>query len=220
MSFIYDQIHLINLQFQKLLKYFVKENIFIKISDVLTSDILIKKYHFTPQTIFRLLRKNGQKIYELTKEEYIKNISQYKEIYDEYINYKKEFLENEYDTSYLDKTNFVNEFYRPFWTSITPEFFFIFNYLELEDIFFPKNEYNKKITDLSNEAKQDPNGSKIKDVLKDLTEEEKHLSLHNQKVLDFLKDKFGNVLIQNSLPLNNMESKNDKNFTEKEKKRR
>ena len=218
MSFIYDQIHLINLQFQKLLKYFVKENIFIKISDVLTSDILIKKYHFTPQTIFRLLRKNGQKIYELTKEEYIKNISQYKEIYDEYINYKKEFLENEYDTSYLDKTNFVNEFYRPFWTSITPEFFFIFNYLELEDIFFPKNEYNKKITDLSNEAKQDPNGSKIKDVLKDLTEEEKHLSLHNQKVLDFLKDKFGNVLIQNSLQLNNMESKNDKNFTEKEKK--
>ena len=218
MSFIYDQIHLINLQFQKLLKYFVKENIFIKISDVLTSDILIKKYHFTPQTIFRLLRKNGQKIYELTKEEYIKNISQYKDIYDEYINYKKEFLENEYDTSYLDKTNFVNEFYRPFWTSITPEFFFIFNYLELEDIFFPKNEYNKKITDLSNEAKQDPNGSKIKDVLKDLTEEEKHLSLHNQKVLDFLKDKFGNVLIQNSLPLNNMESKNDKNFTEKEKK--
>ena len=218
MSFIYDQIHLINLQFQKLLKYFVKENIFIKISDVLTSDILIKKYHFTPQTIFRLLRKNGQKIYELTKEEYIKNISQYKEIYDEYINYKKEFLENEYDTSYLDKTNFVNEFYRPFWTSITPEFFFIFNYLELEDIFFPKNEYNKKITDLSNEAKQDPNGSKTKDVLKDLTEEEKHLSLHNQKVLDFLKDKFGNVLIQNSLPLNNMESKNDKNFTEKEKK--
>ena len=218
MSFIYDQIHLINLQFQKLLKYFVKENIFIKISDVLTSDILIKKYHFTPQTIFRLLRKNGQKIYELTKEEYIKNISQYKEIYDEYINYKKEFLENEYDTSYLDKTNFVNEFYRPFWTSITPEFFFIFNYLELEDIFFPKNEYNKKITDLSNEAKQDPNGSKIKDVLKDLTEEEKNLSSHNQKVLDFLKDKFGNVLIQNSLPLNNMESKNDKNFTEKEKK--
>ena len=218
MSFIYDQIHLINLQFQKLLKYFVKENIFIKISDVLTSDILIKKYHFTPQTIFRLLRKNGQKIYEFTKEEYIKNISQYKEIYDEYINYKKEFLENEYDTSYLDKTNFVNEFYRPFWTSITPEFFFIFNYLELEDIFFPKNEYNKKITDLSNEAKQDPNGSKTKDVLKDLTEEEKHLSLHNQKVLDFLKDKFGNVLIQNSLPLNNMESKNDKNFTEKEKK--
>ena len=89
MSFIYDQIHLINLQFQKLLKYFVKENIFIKISEVLTSDILIKKYHFTPQTIFRLLRKNGQKIYDLTKEEYINIIIQYKGIYDEYINYKK-----------------------------------------------------------------------------------------------------------------------------------
>lgn len=218
MSFIYDQIHLINLQFQKLLKYFVKENIFIKISDVLTSDILIKKYHFTPQTIFRLLRKNGHKIYELTKEEYIKNINQYKEIYDEYINYKKEFLENEYDTSYLDKSNFVSEFYRPFWTSITPEFFFIFNYLELEDIFFPKSEYNKKITDLNNEAKQDPNGSKIKDVLKDLTEEEKHLSSHNQKVLDFLKNKFENVLNQNSLSVNNIESKNDKNNSEKEKK--
>jgi len=114
MSFIYDQIHLINLQFQKLLKYFVKENVFNKISDVLTSEILIKEYHNTPQTIYRLKRKNGQKIYELTKEEYTKIIIQYKGIYDEYIYYKKEFLENEYDTSYLDKTNFVNEFYKSF----------------------------------------------------------------------------------------------------------
>jgi len=217
MSFIYDQIHLINLQFQKLLKYFVKENVFNKISDVLTSEILIKEYHFTPQTIFRLIRKNGQKIYELTKEEYTKIIIQYKGIYDEYINYKKEFLENEYDTSYLDKTNFVNEFYKSFWTSITPEFFFIFNYLELEDIFFPKNEYKQKEADLNDEIKQDPNASKIKEELKDLIEEEKNLSSHSQKVLEFLKNKFVNVLNQNSLSLINLESKNEKNNSEKDK---
>ena len=57
MSFIYDQILLISLQFQKLINYHGKNEIYNKILKSLPPEKLINKYHFRPQNIFRLLRK-------------------------------------------------------------------------------------------------------------------------------------------------------------------
>ena len=61
MSFIYDQIHLINLQFHKMLNFHAKNEIYNKILEKLPVESLIKKYHFTPQIIFNLLRKKIKK---------------------------------------------------------------------------------------------------------------------------------------------------------------
>ena len=157
MSFIYDQIHLINLQFQKLLNYHGKTEMYNKILEKIPVETLIKKYHFTPQTIFNLLRKKNKKIYELTNEEYINNCNEFKNIYDSYVNHKKKFLQNEFDVIYLEKELFIDDFYKSFWTSITPDFYFIFNSLELTDIIFPKNEYDKQIEDLNAKIKQATN---------------------------------------------------------------
>ena len=127
MSFIYDQIYLINIQFQKLLFYYGKKEIFGKILEKLNVNTLIEKYHFKPEIIFSILRKQSKKIYELSNEEYINNIKMYKDIYDNYIRRKKSFLENEFDAIYVEKDLFINEFYKPIWNAISPEFYFIFN---------------------------------------------------------------------------------------------
>ena len=55
MSFIYDQIYLINIQFQKLLFYYGKKEIFGKILEKLNVNTLIEKYHFKPEIIFSIL---------------------------------------------------------------------------------------------------------------------------------------------------------------------
>ena len=196
MSFIYDQIYLINLQFQKLLFYSGKKEFFSKILEKLNVDTLIKKYHFKPEIIFSLIRKQNKKIYELTNEEYIKNIKIYKDIYDGYITHKKKFLQNEFDALYVEKDLFINEFYKSIWNNITPEFYFIFNSLELNDIYFPKNEYDKQIDDLNKKlqsANSNLNIEKIKSDLEGLTTEKKNLSPHNKNVLDFLNKKFINI---------------------------
>ena len=204
MSFLYDQIHLINLQFQKMLNFHGKNEIYNKILEKLPVESLIKKYHFTPQIIFNLLRKKDKKIYELTNEEYINNCNNYKNIYDNYILHKKEFLENEFDGLYLEKEEFIKDFYKSFWTSITPELYYIFNSLELTDIFFPKNEYDKQIEDLNNKINQTGNPSlkNLKVELEGLITEKKNLITHHQKVLDFLKNKFEKNIPQN-IPSNN-----------------
>ena len=200
MSFIYDQIHLINLQFQKLLNYYGKTEIYNKILEKIPVDILIKKYHFTPQNIFNLLRKRNKKIYELTNEEYINNCNEFKNIYDNYVNHKKVFLQNEFDAIYLDKEKFIEDFYKSFWTSITPDFYFIFNSLELTDIFFPKNEYDKQIEDLNVKIKlaTNPTLATLEKMKNELESEKKDLITHHQKVLDYLKIKFEKILSQKS----------------------
>ena len=234
MTFIYDQIYLINLQFQKLIYYNEKNEIYKKILDKLPIDTLISKYHFTPQTIFRLLRKKSKNLYDLTNEEYLNNCNLYKEIYNKYINHKKDFLENEFDGLYLEKESFINDFYKTIWTSITPEFFYIFNCLELTDIFFPKDEYDEQIKNLNEKIKQTTSQSldKLKEELKGLEEEKKKLLPHYQKVLSFLKNKFENILTQDSIfisqikinennnqfPLDNQKTKNDQPSNIEEKK--
>ena len=200
MSFIYDQIHLINLQFQKLLNYHGKAEMYNKILEKIPVETLIKKYHFTPQTIFNLLRKKNKKIYELTNEEYINNCNEFKNIYDSYVNHKKKFLQNEFDVIYLEKELFIDDFYKSFWTSITPDFYFIFNSLELTDIIFPKNEYDKQIEDLNAKIKQATNQAlpALEKIKNELESEKKNLITHHQKVLDYLKVKFEKILSQNS----------------------
>ena len=195
MSFIYDQIYLINLQFQKLLNYYGKKEYFCKILEKINVDTLIKKYHFKPEIIFTLLRKQNKKIYELSNEEYENSIKTYKDIYDNYIEHKKNFLENEFDALYVEKEPFLNEFYKSIWNYIPPEFYFIFNSLELNDIYFPIFEYNKQITDLTSKLKSSASVTyeKIKSELDGLTSEKDNLSPHHKKVLDFLNKKFTNI---------------------------
>ena len=196
MSFIHDQIYLINLQFQKLLYYYGKKEFFSKILEKLNVDTLIKKYHFKPELIFVLLRKQNKKIYELANEEYLSCIKTYKDIYDNYIIHKKKFLENEFDALYVEKNLFLDDFYKPIWNNITPEFYFVFNSLELNDIYFPKAEYDKQIEELNNKLKQGNNISntdKIKSDLEGLTSELKSLSPHHKDVIDFLNKKFINI---------------------------
>ena len=196
MSFIHDQIYLINLQFQKLLFYSGKKEFFSKILEKLNVDTLIKKYHFKPEIIFSLIRKQNKKIYELSNEEYIKNIKAYKDIYDAYIIHKKKFLENEFDALYVEKDLFLNEFYKSIWNNITPEFYFIFNSLELNDIYFPKNEYEKQIDDLNKKLQikdSNINIEKIKTDLEGLNAEKKSLSFHCKNVIEFLDKKFINI---------------------------
>ena len=196
MSFIHDQIYLINLQFQKLLFYSGKKEFFSKILEKLNVDTLIKKYHFKPEIIFSLIRKQNKKIYELSNEEYIKNIKAYKDIYDAYIIHKKKFLENEFDALYVEKDLFLNEFYKSIWNNITPEFYFIFNSLELNDIYFPKNEYEKQIDDLNKKLQikdSNINIEKIKTDLEGLNAEKKSLSSHCKNVIEFLDKKFINI---------------------------
>ena len=196
MSFIHDQIYLINLQFQKLLYYYGKKEFFSKILEKLNVDTLIKKYHFKPELIFVLLRKQNKKIYELANEEYLSCIKTYKDIYDNYIIHKKKFLENEFDALYVEKNLFLDDFYKPIWNNITPEFYFVFNSLELNDIYFPKAEYDKQIEELNNKLKQGnniTNTDKIKSDLEGLTSELKSLSPHHKDVIDFLNKKFINI---------------------------
>ena len=217
MAFIYDQIHFINLQFHKLLNYYGKNEIFNKILDKIPVESLIKKYHLSPQIIFTILRKKNKKIYELSKEEYIKDCNQYKNIYDTYINYKKEFLENEFDAIYLEKEDFINDFYKSIWTGITPELYYIFNSLELSDIYFPKNEYDKQIEDLNAKARQANSqaSEKIKIEIEGLTNEKRNLIIHHQKILDFLKTKF-EVLLSHNISTNLINpSTNDNNDANK-----
>ena len=204
MCFIYDRIHLINLQFQKLLNYHGKNEVYNKILEKIPVDILIEKYHFSPQTIFNLLRKRNKKIYELTSEEYTNNSNEFKNIYDKYVEHKKKFLENEFDAIYLEKDDFINGFYKSPWVSITPKFYYIFNSLELTDIVFPKNEYDKQIEDLNNKLRLqlNQNNEKMKSELEGLTNEKRNLISHHQKVLDFLKINLENILIQNSSSIN------------------
>ena len=225
MSFIYDQIYLINLQFQKLLYYYGKKEYFCKILEKINVDTFIKKYHFKPEVVFSLLRKQNKKIYELSNEEYVNSIKYYKDIYDNYILHKKDFLENEFDALYVEKDPFINEFYKSIWNSITPEFYFIFNSLELNDIYFPLSEYNKQITDLTNKLKASANvtSEKIKTDLEGLTSEKDNLSPHYKKVLDFLDKKFVNIFPSQNANYNNntipmlIERDNKENEKEKEK---
>ena len=202
MSYIYDQIYLINLQFQKLLNYSGKKEFFGKILEKLNVDTLIKKYHFKPEIIFILLRRQNKKIYELSDEEYSNNIKIYKDIYDSYIIHKKNYLENEFDALYLEKDLFVNDFYKSIWNNITPEFYYVFNSLELNDIYFPKAEYDKQIDDLNNKLKQanDTNTEKIKFELDGLNAEKKSLSGHYQNVIDFLNKKLIDIFSNKSNP--------------------
>ena len=196
MSFIHDQIYLINLQFQKLLYYYGKKEFFCKILEKLNVDTLIKKYHFKPELIFVLLRKQNKKIYELSNEEYLSCIKTYKNIYDNYIIHKKKFLENEFDALYVEKNLFLDDFYKSIWNNIAPEFYFVFNSLELNDIYFPKAEYDKQIDELNNKLKQGnniTNTDKIKSDLEGLTSELKSLSPHHKDVIDFLNKKFINI---------------------------
>ena len=193
MSFIYDQIYLINIQFQKLLFYYGKKEIFGKILEKLNVNTLIEKYHFKPEIIFSILRKQSKKIYELSNEEYINNVKMYKDIYDNYIRRKKSFLENEFDAIYVEKDLFINEFYKPIWNAISPEFYFIFNSLELNDIYFPEEEYNKQINDLNNKLKQGKdNIEKIKTELEGLSYEKNNLVSHHKSITDFLDKKLMN----------------------------
>jgi hypothetical protein len=193
MSFIYDQIYLINIQFQKLLFYYGKKEIFGKILEKLNVNTLIEKYHFKPEIIFSILRKQSKKIYELSNEEYINNIKMYKDIYDNYIRRKKSFLENEFDAIYVEKDLFINEFYKPIWNAISPEFYFIFNSLELNDIYFPEEEYNKQINDLNNKLKQGKDSiEKIKTELEGLSYEKNNLVSHHKSITDFLDKKLMN----------------------------
>ena len=224
MSFIYDQIHLINLQFQKLLNFYGKNEIFSKILDKLPVEILINKYHLSPQTIFNIIRKKNKKIYELSNEEYKNNCNQYKEIYDSYISNKKKFLENEFDAIYLEKEAFINEFYKSIWTNITPELYYIFNSLELTDVYFPKNEYDKQIDELNAKMKQTTGQSleRLKIELEGITNEKKNLIPHHQKVLDFLKTKLENIIFKNPTPttqasLPEIKNKENVNSSTKEK---
>ena len=175
MSFIHDQIYLINLQFQKLLYFYGKKEYFIKILEKLNVGTLINKYHFKPEIVFILLRKQKKSIYELSNEEYINNIKIYKDIYDSYIIHKKKFLENEFDALYVEKDLFLNDFYKSFWNNIMPEFYYIFNSLELNDIYFPKAEYDKQITELENKLKSANNANleKLKADLEGLASEKK-----------------------------------------------
>ena len=188
-------------------------------------DTFIKKYHFKPEVVFSLLRKQNKKIYELSNEEYVNSIKYYKDIYDNYILHKKDFLENEFDALYVEKDPFINEFYKSIWNSITPEFYFIFNSLELNDIYFPLSEYNKQITDLTNKLKASANvtSEKIKTDLEGLTSEKDNLSPHYKKVLDFLDKKFVNIFPSQNANYNNntipmlIERDNKENEKEKEK---
>ena len=204
MSYIYDQIYLINLQFQKLLYYSGKKEFFGKILEKLNVDVLIKKYHFKPEIIFILLRRQSKNIYELSDEEYSNNIKIYKDIYDNYITHKKNFLENEFDALYVEKDLFINEFYKSIWNNITPEFYYIFNSLELTDLYFPKAEYDKQIDELNNKLKlsNNLNSDKIKLELEGLNTEKKSLSPHCKNVLDFLDKKFINIF-SNQNDINN-----------------
>jgi hypothetical protein len=209
MSFIYDQIYLINLQFQKLLYYYGKKEYFCKILEKINVDTFIKKYHFKPEVVFSLLRKQNKKIYELSNEEYVNSIKYFKDIYDNYILHKKDFLENEFDALYVEKNLFLNDFYKPIWNNITPEFYYIFNSLELSDIYFPKNEYDKQIEELNNKLKSGNNNGnidKIKSDLESLTTELKSLSPHHKNVIDFLNKKFLNIF---SNPNNNNDNNKD-----------
>ena len=219
MSFIYDQIHLINLQFQKLINYYGKNEIFSKILDKLPVDKLIKEYQLSPQIIFNILRKKNKKIYELSNEEYKNNCNEYKDIHDTFIEHKKKFLENEFDAIYLEKEAFIDEFYKSIWTNITPELYYIFNSLELTDIYFPKNEYDKQIDELNSKIKQASGQSleKLKLELDGLTNEKKNLIPHHQKVLDFLKTKLENIIFKNSQILPELKSKENTNTSINEK---
>ena len=166
---------------------------------------LIEKYHFKPEIIFSILRKQSKKIYELSNEEYINNIKMYKDIYDNYIRRKKSFLENEFDAIYVEKDLFINEFYKPIWNSISPEFYFIFNSLELNDIYFPEEEYNKQINDLNNKLKQGKDSiEKIKTELEGLSYEKNNLVSHHKSITDFLDKKLMNSFSNiNNTPFSN-----------------
>ena len=207
MTFIHDQIYLINLQFQKLLNYSGKKEFFGKILEKLDINTLIKKYHFKPELIFNIYRKQKKKIYELSTDEYNNSIKQYKDIYDTYIDHQKKFLENEFDALYLEKDLFINEFYKSIWSNITPEFYFIFNALELSDIYFPKAEYDKQIEDLNNKIKSQENNNsereRLKSELEGLTTEKNNLSPHYKKVIDFLDKKFINIFSNKNNNINN-----------------
>ena len=201
MSFIYDQIYLIDLQFQKLLFYYGKNEIFAKIFDKMGGDNLIKKYHFKPEIVFRLLRKQNKKIYELTNDEYNNNVKQYKDMYNIYIEHKKNFLENEFDALYVDKDKFINEFYKPIWKDIPPEFYYIFNSLELSDVIFSASEYDKQIDDINNKIKSMNNVSsndKLKIELEGLESEKKNLFTHYNNVTNFIQKKFENIFNPNT----------------------
>ena len=204
MTFIHDQIYLINLQFQKLLNYSGKKEFFGKILEKLDIDTLIKKYHFKPELIFNIYRKQNKKIYELSNDEYNNSIKQYKEIYDSYIDHQKKFLENEFDALYVEKDLFINEFYKSIWTNIPPEFYFLFNSLELSDIYFPKAEYEKQIEDLNNKLQENLNSERFRSELEGLTTEKNNLSPHHKKVIDFLDKKFINIFSNNNNNNNNL----------------
>ena len=220
-SFLYDQFQLIYLQYLTFLNFYgEKENVSKNFLNGINIDDLVKKYNLRPIDIYSLLRKNLNPIFNQTKDEYLKNINLFISIFDINVEEKRNLLSKEFDSNFIDTKLFIESIYKPIWDFIPKELFYIFNSLELKDLFFPINQYEKSIDKLKREKENlnpqfsiDGNNTennviknkkeieKIIYTIDNLNKEIKSLKNHHENVLNFLKVKLTSIF--NSIPQNN-----------------
>ena len=217
-AYLYDQFQLIYLQYLTFLNFYgEKENVCKNFLNGINPEDLIKKYNLNPIDIYTLLRKNLNPIFNRTQEEYSKNINLFISIFDLNIEEKRNLLSKEFDSNFIDTKLFTESIYKPIWDFIPKELFFIFNSLELKDIFFPIKQYEKLIEKLKKDKEMqfsiDGNNNensviknkketeKIIYTIDNLNKEIKSLKNHHENVLNFLKTKLINIF--DSIPENN-----------------
>ena len=151
-SFYLDLVCSIYQQFVMFLNFYAeKKDLYCKLLLDVKPKWFIEKFHLCPIDVFELYRPTLKAVDELTKEEYEGNVEMFKGVFEEYQQVKKMFLNENFDSEYLVKENIINDVYKSIWEFISPELFYLFNALELKDVFVPVKQYEKEIKKLNEE---------------------------------------------------------------------
>ena len=231
LCFYSDIVSSIYYQFLTFVDFYIEDNHFYeKILKTIKPEDLIIKYHLSPVNVFELYRKTLKPINEQSPDEYNTNCALFSKIFDTYQSTKGTFLKEEFDSSYLQKEALIDDIYKPIWKYISPELYYIFNALDIKDIYFPSKLYEKEIEKLnkekdriiSNSNNNDSNNSdttmnntntimnlnpktrkeidKINTSIENLNKEIKTLKSKSESILTFLKTK---INILNEIPQQN-----------------